>query len=234
MDYPAEDHIDTERFIAKLHNALTGSLPGTEAQHKMAPLGHRQPVGPPDDVRQSAVLALLHQREIGGLISDTLSLVFTLRPNSLRHHAGQISFPGGGAEPHDNSLARTALRETSEELGIPTSPVRILGELTPLYIAPSHNLVQPYVGWMPRLPPLDPDPVEVSKVFTIRLAYLLDPLYLGSHTWHRNGESLTAPCYEVPAIDEYGTNDSKIHIWGATAMILSELLAIIRPLLAQI
>jgi 8-oxo-dGTP pyrophosphatase MutT (NUDIX family) len=198
----------------------------------MAPLQHEQPLSPPDAVRQSAVLALLHRRADRASILDALSLVFTLRPNSLRHHAGQISFPGGGAEPDDDALVTTALRETSEELGIRTDTVRILGELTALYIAPSRNLVHPFVGWLPQLPPLNPDPVEVSEILDMPLRYLLDPANLGHHTWHRETETLRAPCYAIPAgvVEQLDQHHPEIHIWGATAMILSELLAIVRPL----
>jgi 8-oxo-dGTP pyrophosphatase MutT (NUDIX family) len=235
VEYPTERHSKAEHFIRRLHHTLTGTLPGTEAQRKMAPLRHPMPEVAADSVRQSAVLALLHQHADLPHITNALSLVFTLRPDSLRHHPGQISFPGGGYEPRDDSLGTTALRETSEELGIPTNGVRILGELTPLYIAPSRNLVHPFVGWISHLPPVNPDPVEVSAIVDVPLGYLLDPTHLGNHTWHRDGQRLSAPCYVVPppVTEELHPADSEVHIWGATAMILSELLAIIRPLVSD-
>jgi len=167
---------------------------------------------PHDRPRSSAVLALLH------MDGDDISLAFTLRPTSLRHHAGQISFPGGGAEPGDGSCEATALRETAEELGIPTHDIHILGEMTPLFIAGSQNIVHPYVGWMPVLPLLCPDPAEVDRVLQVPVRELLEPRTLGTTTWRRNGRILDAPCYRVGGDV----------IWGATAMILSELLEIIR------
>ncbi len=169
---------------------------------------------PSDRPRRSAVLALLHRA------SQEVALVFTLRPTSLRHHGGQISFPGGGVEPQDATCEATALRETEEELGISTERVEVLGELSCLFIAPSENLVHPFVGWLPDLPPLRPNPLEVSSVISIPLRVLLDPETLDVHRWRRNGQMLTAPCYRVGGAC----------IWGATAMMLSELLELIRGL----
>ena len=235
VEYPTEGEFNADSFILRLRHALTGPLPGVEAQLAMAPLGHTPPVLPRNDVRQSAVLALLHRRAGYKRFPEALSLLFTLRPNSLRHHPGQISFPGGGAEPPDDSLAATALRETSEELGIPTGTVRILGELTPLYIAPSRILVHPFVGWLPELPTLTPDPVEVSEILEVPLNHLLDPGQTGTHIWYRDGTSHTAPCFLVPApVGETREGEEmQVHIWGATAMILNELLEVIRLLVPQ-
>jgi 8-oxo-dGTP pyrophosphatase MutT (NUDIX family) len=232
VDYRAERNTDVEHFIARLREALAGPLPGIRAQQEMAPLKRQQPECAADDLRQSAVLALLHGHADRAPTLEALSLVFTLRPNSLRHHAGQISFPGGGVEPQDRSLALTALRETTEELGIPTDKVRILGKLTPLHISPSHNCVHPFVGWLPHLPPIHPDPVEVSEVLDISLDHLLNASNRGTLIWYRDGEALTAPSFKVITQEgaELRTENSGIHIWGATAMILSELLEIIRLL----
>ncbi|MGC9521695.1 MAG: NUDIX hydrolase [Anaerolineae bacterium] len=200
--------------MRQLERALDGELPGVAAQVQMASHPGRSLPSPSDRPRQSAVLALLHRA------SRELELVFTLRPPSLRHHGGQISFPGGGMEPQDATLKATALRETAEELGISTQQVEILGELSPLFIAHSDNLVHPFVGWVPDLPPLNPDPVEVSSVISIPVRVLLDPQTVDVYRWRRNGQMLTAPCYRVN-----GTS-----IWGATAMILNELLELIRGL----
>jgi 8-oxo-dGTP pyrophosphatase MutT (NUDIX family) len=180
----------------------------------MAPPMRQTQPGPGDRPRSSAVLALLHTTPHG------LALIFTLRPTSLHHHGGQISFPGGGAEPSDLTYADAALRETEEELGISTHDIRILGEMTPLFIAPSQNIVHHFVGWLPVLPPLNPDPVEVDSVLQVSLNDLLDPRSLDTHHWSRNGTVLSAPCYRV----------GETCIWGATAMMLNELLEIIRRL----
>ena len=179
---------------------------------QMAPEGHTNPGPPSYTIRRSAVLVLIHASD------ESLSIPFTLRPTNLGHHGGEVSLPGGGFESIDDTLKDTALRETEEELGIPTVDVRILGDLTPLYIAPSQNLVHPYIGWLPQLPTLDPDPREVEAVLDVPLAHLLNHESLDRHHWIYRGEERTAPCYRV----------GQICIWGATAMMLNELLAVIR------
>lgn len=214
MESPAKHTSNPELLILQLQQALRDTLPGAAAQMKMAPAMRQTWPGPGDRPRSSAVLALLHTTPHG------LALVFTLRPISLRHHGGQISFPGGGAEPSDLTYADAALRETEEELGISTHDIKILGEMTPLFIAPSQNIVYHFVGWLPVLPPLNPNPVEVESVLQVPLNALLDPRSLDTYYWPRNGVMLSAPCYRV----------GETCIWGATAMMLNELLEIIRRL----
>ncbi len=179
---------------------------------QMAPSGAERRAPSNQPTRQSAVLILMH------LTPGALSLPLTLRPTNLGHHGGEISLPGGGAEPCDKTLADTALREAEEELGISTTGVTVLGALTALYIAPSRNMVHPFIGWTPDLPPLDPDPREVDAVLNVPLASLLNRNNLDVHFWHRNGKQRSAPCYKI------GSSE----IWGATAMILSEFLTVIR------
>ena len=214
MESPAKQTSNPEPLIIHLQQALRESLPGAAAQMKMAPAMRQTLPGPGDRPRSSAVLSLLHTTPHG------LALVFTLRPTSLRHHGGQISFPGGGVEPSDLTYADTALRETEEELGISTHCIKILGEMTPLFIAPSQNIVHPFVGWLPVLPPMHPDPVEVDSVLQVSLNALLDPRSLDTYYWPRNGAMLSAPCYRV----------GETRIWGATAMMLNELLEVFRRL----
>ena len=218
MESPIRHTSNPEPLILQLQQALRDTLPGAAAQMKMAPaMGQTQPV-PGDGARSSAVLALLHSTPHG------LALVFTLRSPSLRHHGGQISFPGGGVEPSDLTLAAAALRETEEELGISTHGIKILGEMTPLFIAPSQNIVHHFVGWLPLLPPMHPNPVEVDRVLQVPLNALLDPRSLETTYWPRNGVMLSAPCYRI----------EETCIWGATAMMLSELLEVIRQLHARL
>ncbi len=164
--------------------------------------------------RQSAVLALLHPVEGG------IALYFTERPITLRHHGGQVSFPGGGKEAGDKTLEKTALRETEEELGFPTSGVDILGRMTPLFVAPSHNLVHPFVGWLPARPALRPDPTEVAKVLDVPIAVLLDPNTQSTYQCQSGEQPIDVPCYLI----------DHTPIWGATAMILRELLEIVQTL----
>jgi 8-oxo-dGTP pyrophosphatase MutT (NUDIX family) len=185
----------------------------------MSPPQRQESPSPTDVPRQSAVLALLcGSRHVNPC---HMEVVFTRRQDSLRHHGGQISFPGGGLEAGDPSLLHTALRETREELGICTGYIKVLGELTPLFIAPSRNYVHPFVGWLPEMPAASPNPAEVAEVLLLPLHELLSPDALGIYHWQRNGQELTTPCYRV----------GDLIIWGATAMMLSELLTVIRSAL---
>ncbi len=194
-------------------------FPGAAAQRRMAPSNRALTPEPGVTPRQSAILMPLYPSGEGREIE--VEVLFTLRAQALNHHSSEISFPGGGAEYGDDTLRQTALREVEEELGIPPDAIRILGELTPLYIPPSRNLVHPFVGWMPALPPLDPDPVEVAEVLRASLAHLLDPQNSGAYVWRHNGRMRSAPCYQI---------DHREPVWGATAMMLSELLALIEKI----
>ncbi len=202
-----------DEFARRLGIALTRTpLPGVPAQQKMSS-GNRIWAPPADETpRQSAVLALLYPAPEG------VALLFTLRPARLAHHGGQVSFPGGGKEENDTTLAQTALREAHEELGLDPAAVRILGALTWIYIASSRNLVYPFVGWIPQTPALRPNPSEVAEVLSVPLSILLDPATVDCCVREANGQEKTFPSYHI----------GPHHIWGATAMMTSELLEIVR------
>lgn len=200
-----------EKFIRALELALTQPLPGRVAHQRMACAQRQWMPSAGVRPRQSAVLVLFYPSRAG------MALLFTLRPSRLTHHGGQVSFPGGGREAEDASLMQTALRETSEELGIVTENVRVLGRMTSLYIPSSQNMVHPFVGWIPRLPALHPDAWEVEEVLSVSLRTLLDPATLDTYVWRNNGRALTVPSYRT----------ANVHIWGATAMMVSELLDVI-------
>ena len=202
-----------EHFVQRLAARLAqGPLPGVEAQRKMSS-AERRWMPDADELptlRLSAVLALLHPSPEG------LAVLYTLRPSRLAHHGGQVSFPGGGKEAGDPSLAHTALRETAEELGMATADVHILGALTTLFIESSRNLVHPFVGWIPALPPLNPDRREVAEVLSVTLQTLRNPATVTTCEREANGQLRTFPSFYIPPH----------YIWGATAMMTSELLAI--------
>lgn len=140
-------------------------------------------------------------------------LVFIKRNAYDGPHSAQISFPGGARENGDPSLQHTAIRETREELGI-NGKMEVLGSLTPLYIPVSNFMVYPFVGCLFDAPVFNPDPSEVQYVVEASLEALLDPINRGSETLFHHEMPIEAPYYRV----------GKEKIWGATAMILSELL----------
>lgn len=200
-----------EPDIEDIRMAMRGPLPGLSAQITMAP--RPRPLYPPEGSRprQAGVLLLLYP------IQGQLHLAFTVRPTHLEYHAGQVSFPGGGMEDGDRTLVETALRETHEELGISLDSIEILGPLTPLYVPPSHNCIHPFVAYHPGHPLFQPDPLEVAELLEIPLATFLNPTIRQEERVEREGMEFTIPYY---AIGGY-------KIWGATAMILAEFLAMV-------
>jgi len=201
------------RWCDALEGALkTGHLPGLSAHLLMAPVP-RQMVSNAEDgtPRQGGVLVLLYPGA-GGVF-----LPVTLRSERVVHHRGQISLPGGLREPEDVTQADTALRETYEEIGVPPAGNRILGKLTPLYVPASHSCVHPYVACRPSRPVYRPNPHEVAEVIEMPLRILTDPTARVEEDRDIQNRRVRVPFYQL--------GDYKV--WGATAMILSELAAIL-------
>jgi 8-oxo-dGTP pyrophosphatase MutT (NUDIX family) len=144
--------------------------------------------------------------------ADGLTVLFTRRTQRLRSHSGQVSFPGGRAEPDDAGADATALRETEEEIGLPRSRVEVLGRL-PEYMTRTGYRVTPVVGLV--TPPLElvPDAREVDEVFEVPLDYLLDP---SNH--HRESRDIAGRSVGYYAMEYQGRV-----IWGATAGMLVNL-----------
>ncbi len=182
----------------------------TPALLAMSPAGRegRRSDPPP---RQAGVLALVVGQ---GGPSDPLHLVLTRRTERLNGHSGQMSFPGGRREEADPDFWHTALRETTEELGIPTDGITNLGPLTPLYIPPSHYDVFPWVGHLSGLPAFAPNPDEVAAVHLAPLDALLDPTC-------KQTVDLTLPGGHIRSVPAYLLCGQVV--WGATAIMLSEL-----------
>jgi 8-oxo-dGTP pyrophosphatase MutT (NUDIX family) len=158
---------------------------------------------PARELRHAAVLLPVVKRDAG------LNLLFTKRTDHLYDHAGQISFPGGRAEPGDASPTRTALRETEEEIGLPPSQVEVLGHL-PEYLTVTGYRVTPVVGLVSVPFSLSLDAFEVAEAFEVPLAHLLDPANHQRHLLKMLGRTRTY--YAMPYEMRY--------IWGATAGML--------------
>jgi 8-oxo-dGTP pyrophosphatase MutT (NUDIX family) len=176
------------------------------AQQAMAPLRARIPPAGTAP-RQAGVLVLTYPE------ADGLHLVLTRRTDSLRSHSGQISFPGGQRNAEDESFTVTALRETCEELGICNGEVQVIGMLSRIYIPPSNYEVFPTVGVVDMPPVFTPNWAEVAEVFTLPLHQLLDTSIKQSEDREFNGVTVSVPYYLVQGHK----------VWGATAIMLSEL-----------
>ncbi|MGQ0430364.1 MAG: NUDIX hydrolase [Gammaproteobacteria bacterium] len=140
---------------------------------------------------------------------DDLGVLLTLRADDLKHHAGQISFPGGRIEPGDRDAVDAALRETQEEIGLAREFIEIIGMLPDHAVITGYR-VTPVVGLVRPGFELKLDPVEVAGTFEAPLRHLLDP---SNHTrrWRRFGEE-EVETFELP----WGS----FNIWGATAGML--------------
>jgi len=207
-------NIKFDTFIGGLSEALKRPLPGRNAHNKLVPLTRRNYPENPDfsQAKKSSVLSLFYPDQ------DKIMLVFIERPLYDGVHSGQIAFPGGQFEKTDFDVKETAMRETMEEVGIPGEKISIVGQLSQLYIPPSNFLVNPFVGYLNELPIFKIDPKEVHEVFALNIEDLLKEENLQTREVSGKDYSFSAPCYYV---------DDRL-IWGATSMMLSELLEVIR------
>ena len=208
--------MEFKTFIISIKEKLEKPLPGVSSQLKMAGLRRFMKDGVivvPDDVRKGAVLTLFYPH------NSKLYMVFIKRTEYPGVHSGQISFPGGGLEQVDKDIVDTALREAEEEIGVNRNSVMVLGKLTDLFIPPSNFLVTPVVGYTTERPDFRPDPDEVDRILEYPMDELLNELNIMEKEIAIFPEvTLKVPCFYI---------DGNV-IWGATAMILSELLDVIR------
>lgn len=200
-------------LVAALRARLQQPLPGLDAQLTMSPPQR----GDPDrwheaqrNARRAAVLALLYPYE------GSTGLVLTQRTEDLNAHSGQISFPGGRIEPGESPV-EAALREGWEEVGVDPAAPDVLGTLTDLYIPPSDFTVTPVVATITERPFFRPQEEEVDLIIEVPLPVLLDPSKRTSALWTLGGREIEIPYFA------YGD----FEIWGATAMMLAELVAVI-------
>lgn len=196
----------------RLAERLRQPLPGRTAQSRFEPeLSFGRHYAPaPAGARDAAVIALLFAD------SGRWHLPLMVRPQTLTDHAGQISLPGGTIDAGETSDV-AALRELHEELGVDQREVELLGQLTPIYLFVSNFRVTPWVGIVRHRPILVPSPHEVAELLEVPLDHLLDAQNCGQHIRQFNGLNFAAPHI---AFDQH-------HIWGATGMILGELIEII-------
>jgi len=207
---------DFKTFTGKLADKLQHQkLPGLEAQLSMVPVTRLKELRskhfdvPP---KQSAVLILFYPDK------GKIKLIMIKRPKDNSVHSGQIAFPGGSFETEDKKLSQTAIREANEEVNVNPETVTLIGQLSNIHINPSNFDVTPFVGYALSRPDLKGNN-EVDKILEISIDELLDPGNI-THKIVRNsrGEEFDVPCFYI----------QQEIIWGASAMMLAELIAIIR------
>jgi len=209
--------LEFEKRIVKVTNL---ELPGEAVQHKMAPIERIQELKriaiEKQTARKAGVMALFYPSQ-----NLETNLILILRKTYKGVHSAQVGFPGGKFEMEDASLKDTALRETEEEVGVSRNSVSVIKELTEIYIPPSDFFVQPYLGITTATPKFIAQEDEVEALIEVKLNHFMDDKILVT----KSLSTSYATNIEVPAFLLNG------HVvWGATAMMLSE----VRELLKQV
>jgi 8-oxo-dGTP pyrophosphatase MutT (NUDIX family) len=211
--------LDFNKFITALKGRISMPLPGKEAQLLMAPPTRSEYLkNLPDNykIKKSSILILFYP------CNNSVKTVLIRRAKYNGIHSGQISFPGGQFEKPDNNLTETALRETKEEIGIDISKINIIGNISELFIPPSLFLVLPVLGYTKKIPHFVADKKEVDEIFQINLSDLLDKNKIcEKQVINSENIKINVPCFFI--------EDSII--WGATAMVISELIQVIRDVI---
>ena len=214
---PLSVNTDINSYTSRISTLLHNGLPGPMVHKAMAP-AHRDELimlnADRGKARLSSVMIILYPDAAG-----KINTIFTKRATYKGVHSAQIAFPGGKTEPLDPSLLHTALRETQEEIGVTIPEEKILGKLTDLFVPPSNFIISPYVAFLPSPPATCADACEVAEIFSVPVADFLSP-----------EAAIEQTC--LTALGDYrpmpGYKFEEHFIWGATAMIFSELLWVIK------
>ncbi|MET6991120.1 NUDIX hydrolase [Sediminicola arcticus] len=212
------DFNDFSQRISKIKNL---PLPGPESHYKMAPEERINTLQAIElkrkNAKKAAVMALFYPNQ-----SSNTNLLLILRKSYKGVHSNQIGFPGGKVEKEDKDLLHTALRETFEEVGVLPQAVKVIRSLTELYIPPSNFEVQPYVGLYPVVSPFKIQESEVEALVEVSLDEFMDD----NTVIYQKLTTSYAQNIDVPAFKLNGYT-----VWGATAMMLSEVKELFKQVL---
>lgn len=206
--------MNREIIVARLNEATAGRWGSGMARSERTERGDHD-LNPgmqkPTALTPAAVLVPIVER------GDGMTVLLTQRTDHLNAHAGQISFPGGRAEQHDDSLEATALRETEEEVGLKERHIELVGQLD-VYVTRTGFEVTPVVGIVTPPFSLKPDSFEVADIFEVPLSFIVDPANHQKES--RQHKGIARQFYVLPYEDRY--------IWGATAGMLVNLSEVLR------
>lgn len=208
--------MDFNHFTDKVDTFKLKELGGQKAQFKLVPkirLEFSNEKIKSSNPTKAAVLALFYPDE-----QNQTRFLLTQRASYKGTHSAQISFPGGKTNQSDLNLKNTALRETNEEIGIAENAVKIIRELTTTYIPPSNFIVSPFLGILEQTPIFKTN-YEVASTIEVLLDDLLNDQNISSKIMSTSYmKDIEVPCFKL--------NDYVV--WGATAMILSEIKDLIK------
>lgn len=209
--------MDFQEFLQFVPKLIDAKLPAFEAHIKMAPLDRLESLKNIDfgdnNPRIAAVLMLFYPK------NDTTHLVLIVRNSYEGVHSAQIAFPGGKYEHDDDDFAYTALRETQEEVGIHPDKIEILKPFTELYIPPSNFMVHPFLGISKEELVFVPEPSEVAEIIELPLSiFLSDAIVVDTNLSTSYADNISIPAFKI---------ENHI-VWGATAMMLSELKEVLK------
>jgi 8-oxo-dGTP pyrophosphatase MutT (NUDIX family) len=169
-----------------------------------------------ENPRKAAVLMLFYPK------NKKTHLVLIIRNSYFGVHSSQIAFPGGKVEHNDESIEYTALRETEEEIGIPIDKITVIKAFTEVYIPPSNFMVFPFLGYCKEELVFKPDPKEVAGILELSLADFLDENAIVNKTMSTSySANILVPAFKI----------QEHYVWGATAMMMSELKEILKKVI---
>lgn len=209
--------MDFSDFLKLIPKIETAFLPGEQAHAKMSPPERREIMKTIDikakNPKEAAVMMLFYPR------NEKTNLILIIRNAYPGVHSSQIAFPGGKIERQDASFMEAALRETHEEVGILPNQITVVREFSQVYIPPSNFLVHPFLGYSCEELIFKPDPNEVAGLIEMPLDHFLDDQNMEmQHMPTSYSESIGVPVFTL--------QDHRV--WGATAMMMSELKEVLK------